>query len=76
MQSHSAQGELPAPSSADELLRNVKGRAGEDIPMLHKFPAGRLLLRLKTVLPSRVWAPHVISQGGNTQQEADGNGSC
>lgn len=57
-------GELPAPSSADELLRNGKGRAGNGIIKLHEFPAGRLLFRLETSLSSRVQAPHATSQGG------------
>lgn len=45
--------ELPAPSSGDELLRTRKGRAGDDITLLHEFPAGRPFLRFKTILPSR-----------------------
>lgn len=47
------QGELPAPSSGDELLGTREGRAGDDTTALQAFPAGRLLLRLRTLLPGR-----------------------
>lgn len=45
------QGALPAPCSGDELLRTGKGRPGNDITMLHEFPAGRLIFRFKSILP-------------------------
>ena len=43
------QGELPAPSSGNELLRTRKGRPGDDTTLLHELPARRLFLRFKTI---------------------------
>lgn len=78
------QGELPAPSSGDELLRTTKGRAGDDTTALRVSPAGDYFSDSDLCFPAgparpavpEHQAPHGTRRAGTPRYEADGSGPC